>query len=172
MSKQLTIGLPTVVATVLSLLAGAFQVFLVSNLFAVPPAWREMGIVVLVFFAGIGINPLVGHSFYAALKLKPGIANLIAALLAAATTATTTLTLPPLTQAIILGVLTVAAGLGFQPVSPVMGGIGTPTTPPPPPPKPVAVLVPAARVAPVPPPPAPEPAPPAPQEGEPQGFVG
>lgn len=154
MAKQVTIGLPHVVALILGLLAGGLQALIVGGILPLPESWKELAVVLLVFLAGIGINPLVGHNFYAALKLPPGVANAISAILAAAATAVTTIQgLPHTGQAIILGVLTLAATLGFQPVSPVSG---EPVAPPLPEPRPE----PAPEPTPAPlPPPAPAPAP-------------
>ena len=127
MTKQLTVGMPTIVALILSLIAGALQVVLSVHVFDIPAQWNEKARVLLIFFAGVGISPLVGHAFYAALKLPEWVTHLASASLAAVATAVTTLTLSTTLVAVLTGVLTVAAGLGFQADPEELAGAGAAT---------------------------------------------
>jgi hypothetical protein len=119
MSKQVTIPMPAMVATVLSILLGGAQAVLTGHIIAIPTQWREMGIVLIAFCAAEGIDPIVGGNAYAALKLPPWVAHLIAAALAGLVTLSTSMSLPHLAAAIVVGVVTVAAGMGFQPMTAV-----------------------------------------------------
>jgi len=115
--KQLTIPMPALVGGILSILLGGAQAVLMGHVVSIPEQWREMGLVLIVFMAAEGIDPIVGGGAYAALKLPPWVAHLIAALLAALMTLSTSTSLPHTAAAIAAGVVTVLAGMGFQPLT-------------------------------------------------------
>jgi phosphate starvation-inducible membrane PsiE len=108
------IGLPSIVVVVLSLIAGAIQV-LNEVVFHLSSDWHAYLAIILVFLAGIGISPLVGARFKAALHLPPWLGYLITAGMSALTLAMTTLHIGSVAHAVIAAVLTVLAGLGFAP---------------------------------------------------------
>ena len=117
MNKSVSVPLPAIVATILSILLGGAQAVLTGHIITIPEQWREMGIVLIAFFAAEGIDPIVGGNAYAALKLPAWLTHLIAAILAALMTIATSASLPHLAAAIAAGVVTVASGMGFQPLS-------------------------------------------------------
>ena len=146
MDKQLTVPMPAIVATILSILLGGAQAVLIGHIIYIPEQWREMGIVLVAFFAAEGIDPIVGGNAYAALKLPPWLTHLIAAILAALLTLSTSTSLPHLAATIAAGVVTVLAGMGFQPLTSAEAGTEPVVEP---------VVLPAAAPEPE---PAPEPA--------------
>ena len=115
----INIGIPTAAAIVLGLLTGAAQVINEVVLEA-SSQWHAYITIMLVFFAGIGISPLVGEKFRAALHLPPWAAYLISAALAALVLALSTTSITGVAHSIIAFVITVAAALGFAPASTVM----------------------------------------------------
>lgn len=112
----ITIGIPTVAAVVLSLVAGGLQVINEVVLEA-SPQWHSYIAIILVFLAGIGISPLVGSAFRAALHLPPWAGYLISAALAAAVLALSTVGMSNAAHAVIAAVVTIFAALGFAPSS-------------------------------------------------------
>lgn len=112
------LNLPTWATTALALLAGLASVLNQTTFGFIQP-WKSALTVGLVLVAGLGIGPLTGQAFRAALHLSQNVNTLIAAVLAAATVATTTLSLSTPLHAVLAGVLTVLAGLGFGTI-PVM----------------------------------------------------
>lgn len=117
MSKSVTIGMPVIVGTILSLLGGGIVV--AAQVIPGVSTQVQSGVTVgMVFFLGIGITPLVGHQFYAALQLPPWAANLASAVMAAVTLASTTIHMPGLAHKIVAAFLAVATGLGFEPATP------------------------------------------------------
>lgn len=112
----ITIGIPTIAALILGLLAGVAQVINEAVLEA-SSQWHAYITVILVFAAGIGISPLVGPAFRAALHLPAWAGYLISAAMAAAVLALSTVSMATLPHAIVAAVLTVLAALGFAPSS-------------------------------------------------------
>lgn len=110
----ITLGIPTVAAVVLSLVAGAAQVVNEVVLKA-SPQWHSYIAIMLVFLAGIGISPLVGTAFRSALHLPPWAAYVISAALAAAILALSTTQMSGGAHAAIAAVVTIFAALGFAP---------------------------------------------------------
>ena len=130
--KSLTI--PSWASTVLSLIAGALAV-LNQVTFGFGSPWQPYVTVALVFLAGLGISPLVGAQFRAALHLSHAASLVIAAVLAAVTLALTTLHVSAGLQGILGGVLTFLVGIGFAPgavVAPTPGPAPQPAPPAPP----------------------------------------
>jgi hypothetical protein len=111
---SVTIGIPTIAAVVLGLIAGALQVINEVVLEA-SSQWHAYITVLLVFASGVGISPLVGAAFRAALHLPPWAAYIISAAMAAAVLALSTVAMGSLAHAIIAAALTVLAALGFAP---------------------------------------------------------
>jgi len=112
----ITIGLPTLTAFVLSLLLAGAQVVneLVLN---ISPDWHAYISIILVFFAGIGISPLVGDSFRAAIHLPPIAGYLLSAILAAVLLALYTVALSGVVHVIASSVIIVFTSLGFAPAA-------------------------------------------------------
>lgn len=115
---MLQFHLPTWATTALALLAGLLQVLNTTTFGFVQP-WRGAITVAVVFIAGLGIGPLAGSAFRAALHISQNLNVLINAVLAAAVVAVTTLSMGQPVRATILAVLTILAGLGFG-TSPVV----------------------------------------------------
>lgn len=129
------LGLPTIAALVLSLIAGALQVVNQVVLSGHPEAFAGVT-VLMVFLAGIGVSPLVGSQFRAALNLTPTISYILTGLVSAVTLALATLTVPTIVHDVLSVVLTIAAGLGFAPAVAGTAAIAKPV--PTPAPAPVA----------------------------------
>lgn len=106
---------PTLQTIVLSVAFAILSVLNSTTLHLGAP-WTTYITVALVFIAGLGISPLTGAAFRSILHLSNGASNLIAAATAAATLAATTIDTSSPVHAVIVGVLTLLAGLGFAPV--------------------------------------------------------
>lgn len=105
------LNLPSVATLVLSLAAGVLTV-LVNKTFGLDREWISGLSVALTFLAGIGIGPLTGDQFVAALHLPPNVLITVTAAMAAATLAATTIH-NSTTAAVVSGVLTFLSALGF-----------------------------------------------------------
>lgn len=104
--------LPTAVTVGLALLAGLITVLNTTTFGFVAP-WKAVLTVALVFIAGLGIGPLTGAGFRNALHIPQNLNVIISAAIAAATIGSTTIGMSTAAHAIVAGVLTVLAGLGF-----------------------------------------------------------
>jgi hypothetical protein len=113
---SVTVGLPTIAVVILGLLLGVAQV-LNELVLEASSEWHAYIAIILVFFAAIGISPLVGSAFRAALHLPLWASNILSALMAAAVLALSTVHMSNLAHAIVAAVLTVFAALGFAPAS-------------------------------------------------------
>jgi hypothetical protein len=107
------LNLPTWFTTGLSLLAGALSV-LNQTTFGFPAPWGTSLTIALLFLSGLGISPLVGARFQNALHLSPRLSLAISTALAAAGAAALTID-DKTARAIVVGILTFLAGLGFGP---------------------------------------------------------
>jgi len=128
LNGSVNIGIPTIAAVVLALLAGVAQVINEVVLEA-SSQWHAYILVLLVFASGVGISPLVGGNFRATLHLPAWAGYLISALMAAIVLALSTVGMSEVVHAILAAVLTILAALGFAPASSVM----EPPVPAPPP---------------------------------------
>jgi hypothetical protein len=108
--------LPTWAATVLGLIAGAAAV-LNEVAFGLDAEWRSFISVGLVFLAGLGIAPLVGPAFRAALHLSQTVSIFISASLGALALGVHTLNTSEGVRGVLQGVLTFAAAVGFAPTT-------------------------------------------------------
>jgi len=108
------LGLPSWATAALGLLAGVLAV-LNEAAFGFEASWRSYISVVLVFLAGIGISPLVGPAFRAALHLSTSLTVLITSGLGALALAVHTLDMSEGLRGALQGVLVFAAGVGFAP---------------------------------------------------------
>lgn len=107
------INLPSSVTIVLALIAGVVSVLL-QGAFDLDLAWVTGLTVLLVFLSGVGIGPLTGDQFVAALHLPPSITVALASLLSAAALAVTQIH-DATTVKILAGVITFLSALGFGP---------------------------------------------------------
>ena len=112
----LKVHTPSAWTTLGGLVAGVLSV-LNQEFVRSSSAWHSAITVALVFLSGIGISPLVGAKFRAALHLTTRVSVVIASGLAAATVAVTTIRMDGTVKTIIAGVLVFAAALGFAPAS-------------------------------------------------------
>lgn len=103
---------PSWVTTVLALLAGALSV-LNQTTFDLGSPWRNVLAIALVFIAGLGIGPLTGSAFRTALHLSQNLSVLISSGLGALSIIVVTIHMSTGVHAVILFVITTAAGLGF-----------------------------------------------------------
>lgn len=106
------LNVPTAVAVVLALVGGVLQV-LNQVIHGISNPWHELFTFGLLVITGIGISPLVGVGFRNALHLTLAATTTITILVMTLTAAVQTLSLDSTVKGIILGILTVAAGLGF-----------------------------------------------------------
>lgn len=106
--------LPTWATTVLGLLAGVAAI-LNETTFHLPAQIHGGLAIGLVFLAGIGISPLVGASFRAALHLSQSVSVLLSSGLGALALAIHTLNVSEGLRGVLQGVLTFAAAIGFAP---------------------------------------------------------
>lgn len=111
-TATVTVGLPTLVVVILSLIAGALQVInqLVLTHY---PEWQGVIAVFLIFIVSIGITPATGNAFRTLLHLPPWAYTLISAFIAALTGVLQIAGLSTAVHAVIATVLTVLAALGF-----------------------------------------------------------
>ena len=107
--------LPSWATTVGGLVAGVLAV-LNQAAFSFAAPWQTYITIALFFLSGIGISPLVGPAFRAALHLSTKASLVISSALGAAGVAATTLDVSPGVKGAILGALTFLAALGFAPV--------------------------------------------------------
>ena len=114
LTGSVNIGMPTVVAVVLGLLAGVASVINEVVLQA-STQWHAYIAILLVFASGVGISPLVGPAFRAALHLPVWAGYLVSAGMAAAVLGLSSVQMGSLPHAIIAAVLTVLSALGFAP---------------------------------------------------------
>jgi hypothetical protein len=110
----MNLKLPTLATLGLSLLAGVLVVLNVTA-FGFGQPWLIGTTLALTFLAALGISPLTGASFKAALHLSNGISNAIAAALVALQLGLSTVTMSTGVHAILAGCITLLAGLGFAP---------------------------------------------------------
>lgn len=106
--------LPSWATTILGLAAG-FLAVLNEVAFGFNPTWRGYLSVVLIFLAGLGISPLVGSAFRAALHLSPAASLAISSGLAALALAVHTFSLSEGLRGVLQGVLAFATAIGFAP---------------------------------------------------------
>lgn len=116
LSKGVSLGIPSIAAVVLGLLAGVLVV-LNEVVLEASSQWHGYITVLLVFGAGVGISPLVGPAFRAALHFPAWVGCIISAGMAAAVLALSTTQMSSLAHAIVAGALTVLAALGFAPAT-------------------------------------------------------
>ena len=105
---------PSVETVVLSCVAGILVVLNVTT-FGFGQPWLVGTTIALTFLAGLGISPLTGVSFKAALHLPNGVSNVIAAALGALQLGLFTVPMSTGVHAVLAGVITLLAGLGFAP---------------------------------------------------------
>jgi hypothetical protein len=108
------LNLPTWASTILGLGAGVLAV-LNETVFGLSTEWHSYIAIALVFLAGLGISPLVGPAFRAAIHLSQGASVLISSALGALALAVSTLNIAEGVRGILQGVLVFAAALGFAP---------------------------------------------------------
>ncbi len=109
-------NLPSKASLVLSVLAGVLAV-LNAVVFHVGSDWSAWINAALVFLAGIGISPLVGPAFRAALHLSPVVSLFLSAGISALTVGLSTLHMSSALHAVIAAALAFLAGLGFGPAT-------------------------------------------------------
>lgn len=108
------LGLPTWATTLLGLLAGALAI-LNEVAFGFDAEWRGYLSIVLIFLSGVGISPLVGPAFRAALHLSTTASMFITSGLAALALAVHSVNVSEGWRGVIQGVLAFAAAVGFAP---------------------------------------------------------
>ena len=113
-AATVTIGLPTLAATILALVGGVLQVI---NYSLIPGSSVLHGYIALAlyFLLASGIPPLVGPAFKAALHLPAWASYLLSALLGVGMLAVGTVPMPDLAREIISAAVTVLSALGFSP---------------------------------------------------------
>lgn len=104
---------PTRYAVIASLVCGAITV-LNQTTFGLPSIWKTSLTWALGLFAFLGIGPIVGPKFRAALHLPAKVATAISVVLMIAMVVTQQDASMPY-RAIIIGFIQVAGGLGFDP---------------------------------------------------------
>jgi hypothetical protein len=109
--------LPSWASVTLGIGAGVLAV-LNETTFGFATDWRGYISVVLIFLAGIGISPIVGAAFRAALHLSTTVSLLISSGLAALALAVHTFNLSEGLRGVLQGVLAFAAAIGFAPTTP------------------------------------------------------
>jgi hypothetical protein len=108
--------LPSWATTVGGLFTGVLAV-LNQTTFSFSAPWQVYITIALFFLSGIGISPLVGPAFRAALHITTKVSLVISSALGAAALAATTLSISSGAKGVILGVLTFLAALGFAPTA-------------------------------------------------------
>lgn len=98
-----------------SLVAGVLAV-LNQTVIKAGSEWYQAITVALVFLSGIGISPLVGAQFRAALHLSARVSLVIASGMATVTVAISTFHFDGTIKTVLVAALTFLAGLGFAPV--------------------------------------------------------
>jgi hypothetical protein len=109
--------LPSWASVSLGLVAGAAAV-LNELAFSFTAEWRSFISVGLIFLAGLGIAPLVGSSFRAALHLSQTTSLFLTSALGALALGIHTLNISEGVRGILQGILTFAAAVGFAPTTP------------------------------------------------------
>lgn len=112
--KSGVVTLPAVATLILSLIAGVLSV-LNQTTFGFPAPWGTSLTIALLFLSSIGISPLTGANFRNALHLPASVIMVVSAAIAAGGTAALNIS-DSTTRAVVIGILTVLAGLGFGPV--------------------------------------------------------
>ena len=107
------IGIPTAAAGVLALVGGILQVVNYSVVSAGSQLHSAIAVIIL-FLISLGITPLVGVKFRAALHLPSGVSYVVTAVVSAGGLALLTISMPKTTHEIIAAALTVLAALGFS----------------------------------------------------------
>lgn len=108
--------LPSWATTVGGLVTGILAV-LNQTTFSFAAPWQVYITIALFFLSGIGISPLVGPAFRAALHITTKVSLVISSALGALALAATTLSISSGAKGAILGVLTFLAALGFAPTA-------------------------------------------------------
>ena len=111
---MLKLKLPAPITVALSAIAGALVTLNVTT-FHLGQPWVTGITVAITALAAFGISPLTGPALIAALHLPQKIVNIIAAGLMATQLALQTVTMSTTAHAIVAGVITLLAGLGFAP---------------------------------------------------------
>jgi hypothetical protein len=112
----MTLKLPSWVAVTLGLIAGILAI-LNEVTFGLDAELRGYVSIVLVFLVGLGITPLVGPAFRAALHLSQTVSLFISTGLAALALAIHTLNVTEGVRSVLQFVLVFAAAIGFAPIS-------------------------------------------------------
>ena len=121
------IHIPSWLAIVLSVGAGILSVLNVA-VFGFTAPWQDFVTIGLAVLAALGISPLTGQSLQTVLHISHAAALSLATALTTAVVAVTTLSMDKTLKGIIIGVLTLIAGVLFGPsVAPAP----TPTPPAP-----------------------------------------
>jgi hypothetical protein len=122
-------NVPTVLATVLAIVAGLAQYFNQAT-FGLSPAWHSALTYGILLISLLGISPLVGAEIGAAIRnllhISATLTTVIGLVIFAASAAVTTFSLSMDVKGLILGILAFLAAIGFGPVAP-----GTPVPAPP-----------------------------------------
>lgn len=111
--------LPSWASVTLGLIAGVGAV-LNEVAFSFTAEWRSFISIGLIFLAGLGIAPLVGPAFRAALHLSQTASLFISSALGALALAVHTLNVSEGVRGVLQGVLTFAAAVGFAPSTTVI----------------------------------------------------
>jgi hypothetical protein len=109
-----SLKLPSWATTIFGLAAGVLAI-LNETTFGFNPTWRGYASVILIFLAGLGISPLVGSAFRAALHISTAVGLIISSALAALALAVHTFNLSSGLRGVLQGVLAFAAAIGFAP---------------------------------------------------------
>lgn len=114
-------NLPSTLTVILSAIAGVIVAFVASNIIVLEPEWAhgvEIGGTIIALF---GISPLTGSSFVAILHLSQQVTAFIATVLAALVVILGQVHMSAGLHGILAGILAFAAGLGFAPISSIVG---------------------------------------------------
>lgn len=120
--KSVVIGVPTLAALILGLIGGVAQVINYSVIDAGTQLHAIIA-VALYFLISVGIPPLTGSAFRAALHLPAWASYIVGGLLGCAVLALSTITMSATLHEVLAAVITVGSALGFsasvEPVPPV-----------------------------------------------------
>ncbi len=108
--------LPSRVTVLLGLLAGVLA-YLNESAFGFSPEWRGYISFGLILLSGLGITPLVGPAFRAALHLSTSASAAISTALATLALVVHSIALPLDVRGVLQAVLTFAAAVGFAPAN-------------------------------------------------------
>lgn len=121
--------IPSGAAIALSVIAGVLSLLNVTTFgFAAP--WQNLVTIGLTALAGIGIAPLTGAKLLNALHVSHALALSLASIFATASVAVTTLSIDQTAKGIIIGVLTLLAGVLFGPSDGPAPAAPAPAVPP------------------------------------------